>query len=576
MRTTAYLLESLVAEGVGHTFLVPGGLVDPFLPDLAATPGMTPIVAAHESGAAYMADGYARASGRFGVALAIGGPGVTNMVTAAASARADASPVLFVTGQVPTDWEGRGGFQDSSPASLNDVELLSPVTALSLSVENPHLAHHHLRACLTRMLAGPKAPVHMSLPLDVQRAEVSSPWEALDDSVYRPRFVDGSAVERLWRVLVPDGGGEAPTRVAILAGAGVEKSGATDCLIAFAEQFQIPVATTLRAKGVFPEDHRLSLGIFGYAGHRYAIETFLSGQVEVLIVLGSGLSQRDTLFWDRKMLPTRALVHVDVDPTTIGRTFHTHVPIVGDCRAALSLMMEGGSARVMHLRAGNQARAAWLASIRAAGPREYDPDHAASDAVPLHPARVAAELRRALPREAAVAVDSGAHRAFFAHYFKSYGPRTYYTASNLGPMGWAIPAAVGIKAALGQTPVACVTGDGCMLMLGMEVATAARYGLPILFVVVNNNALGNVWLRAIQEGPGPGSLAELPGHDFAAFGRAMGARGLTVTKPEELAPAFAEALSGEGPCVVDVRCDRRFTTPVTPYSEAKKEWVDDD
>lgn len=576
MRATRYLLSSLVAEGVDHVFLVPGGLVDPFLPDLADTTGLTPIVAAHESGAAYMADGYARASGRFGACLAIGGPGVTNVVTAAASARADASPVLFVTGQVPTDWEGRGGFQDSSPASFNDVALLAGVTASSLAVENPHLTHHHLRACLTKMLAGPKAPVHMSLPLDIQRAEVHAPWEPLDETVYRPRFVDVGAVERLWRVLVPEGGGAAPTRVAILAGAGVEKSGATDCLIAFAEQFEIPVATTLRAKGVFPEDHRLSLGIFGYAGHRPAIETLLSGQVEVLIVLGSGLSQRDTLYWDAKMLPATALVQVDVDPTVIGRTFHTQVPVVGDCRTALAHMMEGGSARIMRFRAGNQARATWLRTIRLTGRTCYEPEAMQSTAVPLHPARVAAELRRALPREAAVVADSGAHRAFFAHYFKSFGPRTYFTAANLGPMGWAVAAAVGVKVADPDRPVACVTGDGCMLMHGMEVATAARYGLNILYVVVNNMALGNVWLRAVQEGPAAGALAELPSHDFAAFGRAMGARGLTVTRPEELGPAFAEGLHGDGPCVVDVRCDRSVKTPVSPFAAAKKEWVDEE
>ncbi|MHC1712403.1 MAG: thiamine pyrophosphate-binding protein [Solidesulfovibrio sp.] len=574
MRATRYLLSSLAAEGVDHMFLVPGGLVDPFLSDLASMQGLTPIVAAHESGAAYMADGYARASGRFGVCLAIGGPGVTNVVTAAATASADASPVLFVTGQVPTDWEGRGGFQDSSPASFNDVALLAPVTAASLAVENPHLTPHHLRACLTKMLAGPKAPVHVSLPLDVQRSEVAAFWDPLDESVYHPRYVDDAAVERLWRILVPEGGGEAPSRVAILAGAGVEKSGATEALAAFAEQFEIPVATTLRAKGVFPEDHRLSLGIFGYAGHRHAIETFLSGRVEVLIVLGSGLSQRDTLFWDKRMLPSHSLVHVDVDPTAIGRTFHTHVPIVGDCRAALARMMEGGSARIMRFRAGNASRAAWIRTIRKSGPACYDPEQTTSEAAPLHPARVAAALRQALPRDGAVVVDSGAHRAFFAHYFTSYGPRTYYTAAGLGPMGWAVAAAVGVKAALPGRAVACVAGDGCMLMHGMEVATAARYGMNILYVVINNSALGNVWLRARKSGPETGALAELPTHDFAAFGRAMGARGVTVTTPDELLPALTEGLAGEGPCVVDVRCDKAFTTPVTPYMAAEKEWVD--
>lgn len=394
MRATGYLLSSLAAEGVDHVFLVPGGLVDPFLHDLASMPGLTSIVAAHESGAGFMADGYARASGRFGACLATDGSGTTNLVTAAATAGADASPVLFVTGQMPTDRDGCGGFQDSSSARYNDVALLAPVTAASLAVENPRRTPQHLRACLTKMLAGPKAPVHVSLPLDVQCAEVAAAWEPLDESVYRPRFVDGAAVERLWRILVPEGGCGSPTRVAILAGAGVEKSGATEALTAFAEQFEIPVATTLRAKGVFPEDHRLSLGVFGYAGHRHAIEMLLSGAVEVLIVLGSGLSQRDTLFGDTRMLPRQALVQVDVDPTAVGRTFHTQVPIVGDCRAALSLMLEGGSARIMRFRAGNEARAAWIRGVRQSGPACYDPGQAQSGAVPLHPARVATDLRQ--------------------------------------------------------------------------------------------------------------------------------------------------------------------------------------
>lgn len=573
MRATRYLLSSLVAEGVDHVFFVPGGLIEPFLPDLAATAGLTPIVAAHEAGAAAMADGYARASGRFGVCLASGGPGATNLATMAAAARADASPVLFCTGRAPTVWEGRGGCQDFPAGAGDDAALLSHVTAASLAVENPHLIHHGLRACLTRMLAGSKAPVHMALPPDVQRAEVEAPWEPLDESLYRPRFADGAGVERLWRILVPEGGGTAPVRVAILAGAGVEKAGATECLTAFAEQFEIPVATTLRAKGVFPEDHRLSLGVFGHAGHRPAIETLLSGRVEALLVLGSGLSRRDTLAWDAGMPPHQALVHVDVDPTVIGRTFHTHVPIVGDCRAALALMMEPGSARIMRFRAGNEARAAWLRGIREAGRTCYDPEQMTSEAVPLHPARVAVELRRSLPREAAVVVDSGAHGAFFAHYFKAFGPRTYFTAAGLGPMGWAVGAAIGVLAARPGRPVACVTGDGCMLRHGMEVATAARHGFPILYVVINNGAFGSVWPRDVEDGPG--ALAELPGHDFAAFGRAMGARGLTVTRPEELAPAFAAALTGDGPCVVDVRCDRTARPPMSPVMAARAEGVEE-
>jgi acetolactate synthase-1/2/3 large subunit len=293
MQTTEFLVEALKTEGITHLFAVPGGLLDPFLPTLSSTSGVTPVVAAHEGGATYMADGYARASGRFGASFVIGGPGISNSVTAAAAARTDGSPIAIFSGQVPTDWDGRGGFQDSSPAALDDVTLLRPLTVSSLEVENVHLFNHHLRSSLTRMLAGGQAPVHLSIPLDVQRDEVHASWEALDRSLYSPGFIDTEALKRVWKILLPHEE-KRPTHILALVGAGVEKANATEGLVAFAERYEIPVATTLRAKGVFPEDHRLSLGVFGYAGHRHAIETILSEGVEVLLVLGSGLSQRDT------------------------------------------------------------------------------------------------------------------------------------------------------------------------------------------------------------------------------------------------------------------------------------------
>jgi len=470
MLTTQYLLEAFRGEGITHVFLVPGGLIDPFLPALASTPGITPVVAGHEGGAASMADGYARAGGRFGVCFAIGGPGVTNMVTAVAAARTDFSPVIVISGQVPTNWEGRGGFQDSSPAALNDVAVFHPITISSLMVENLHLVHHHLRASLTKMLAGSQGPAHISLPTDIQKDEVQTPWVKLDETLYAPRFVDRHGIERLWRLLAPSDNSPAPIRILALVGAGVEKSGGTEDLVAFAERFEIPVATTLRAKGVFPEDHRLSLGIFGYAGHRYAIDTILSDDVEILLVLGSGLSQRDTLFWDRRMLPSRALVQVDIDPQVIGRTWPVDVPVVGDCGRTLQVLMSYDYQLAQALESANPQRRTWLERIRAAGPRHYEGENTTSAAVPLHPARVITELRRVMPRDTVLVVDSGAHRAFCGHYWEAYEPRSYISATNLGPMGWAIPAGIGAKAARPDRPLVVVTGG--------RLHVDARHGDP--------------------------------------------------------------------------------------------------
>jgi acetolactate synthase-1/2/3 large subunit len=165
------------------------------------------------------------------------------------------------------------------------------------------------------------------------------------------------------------------------------------------------------------------LGVFGYAGHRHAIETILSDEVEVLLVLGSGLNQRDTLYWDRKMLPSRALVHVDINPEVPGRTWHTEVPVVGDCGRFLDVMLKASQGSGLEATRGERSK--WLERIRSSGPRHYDLANTESDAVPLHPARAITELRRVMPREAVLLVDSGAHRAFCGHYWEAYEPRSY-------------------------------------------------------------------------------------------------------------------------------------------------------
>ncbi len=576
MKATDYILNALLQEKLDHVFMVPGGLIDNFYPALCATPGIRFIVAAHEAGAAYMADGYARASGRFGACFVIGGPGVTNAVTALSAALTDQSPLFLLTGEVPTDWEGRGGFQDASAAGLNDVEILRPVTAYGYEVESPHLLHFHLRAALRQMMGARRAPVHLSVPVNVQTAEIAAPYEPLPSNYYLPRSLDEAATRACMEGLTVNNGKEAPRRIAILAGYGVERSGAAAALRAFAERYDIPVAATLRAKGVFPEDHPLSLGVFGYSGTRHACETLLSGEVEALIVLGSGLNQRDTMFWEKRFRPSHLLVQVDLDPGVIGKNYAVDVAVTGDCLSFLQKLAEAPETFANSLEDGRALRRQWLQAIRAKGPRLYEPENASSDATPIHPARAVAELRRVLPREGVLLVDSGAHRAFAGHYWEAYGPGRYISATNLGPMGWAIPAGIGAKLARPELPLAVLTGDGCMQMHGMEVATAARYRVPMLFVVLNNRALGNVYLRACKMGPGPADLTEIPLKDWAAFGRALGAEGIVVERPEDLSAAFQRGLATPGPCVVDVRCGRDYATPVAPWTQAKQEWMDDE
>ncbi|MFO1314454.1 MAG: thiamine pyrophosphate-binding protein [Burkholderiales bacterium] len=568
MLGTDFILDALAAEGLDHLFMVPGGLVDPFLPALGRQTALRPVVAAQEGGAAYMADGYARASGNFGAALVIGGPGLGNTATALQAARADGSPVLLLSGEVATALEGLGMFQDASAQTSDDVEVVRTLTRYSTSVDNPRNLHHLVRRALLEMRAPPGAPVHLSVPQDAQNGPVAVRHARIDPSALGHGAICLPAAQASLG-LVRGAAGAPPVKVAVLSGHGVDAGGGADALRRFAEAWDIPVATTLRAKGVFPEDHPLSLGVFGYAGTHHARIALADAPPDLLLVLGSGFGVRDTMHGVLGVTPGRTVV-VDASPVTVGR--HTDgLGVVADCRAYVEWLLDARAQYGAALESTRAARAQWLAAIRAQ-PRLQDPEHMRSDAQPIHPARIVADLRAALPRDGILFVDSGAHRAFAGHYWTAYEPGTYVSATNLGPMGWAIPAAIGGACARPQRKVAVITGDGCMHMHGLEVATAARYGVPVVFVVVNNAALGNVWLRAHSEGTVPDALTSLPDLDWAGFARSVGALGVTVREPAALAGAFARALAATQPTVIDVKADKRCATPVADWVAASAAW----
>jgi acetolactate synthase I/II/III large subunit len=566
---TDYILDALVAEGLGHLFMVPGGLVDPFLPALARQTKITPVIAAHEGGAVYMADGYARASGRFGAALGIGGPGSCNMATAVAAAKTDGSPLLVMTGEVPVDLEDRGAFQDASQATLNDTAVMAPLTRLSQTVATANNLNHWFRHALTAMWAQPRGPVHLSLTHDALAGECTAEYVEVAGFFAQAQPLSTEAAETALRLLADPNG--AKSRIAMLAGAGIEHDAAAARLKEIAERWSIPVATTLRAKGVFPEDHALSLGVFGYAGARHATAAILGGELDCLLVLGSGFNERDTMHWTVRERAKAFMIHVNTDMEELTANGDLGHVVPGSCHAFLDLMHERAAEVAPALTTGEPRRREWLAAIKAT-PRLYDIENLSRRTAPIHPATAIAALRKALPRDGIVLVDSGAHRAFAGHYWTAYEPRTYISATNLGPMGWAIPAAVGVQCARPERRVAVITGDGCMQMHGIEVETAARYRLPIVYVVINNSALGNVWLRARQYGALPAELTSIPDHDWAAFARALGAQGFTVRDPAQLERTFQQALAAGTTALVDVKADKNCPTPVYDFSAGARAW----
>lgn len=567
MTGAEYLIRALAAEGTTTLFMVPGGHNDPFMTPMTHVGGVETVVAAHEGGAAYMADGWARATGRTGAAFGIGGPGIFNMITALSSSRSDRVPVLAVSGEVPVTWEGSGGFQDATSPGLDDVAVTRPICDISARVESPQVLDRQLRTLLLHA-SNRLTPVHLSIPLDVQRASIRGRWTALPSADALTDTHDRNATDRLLGLL------ETPATIAILAGPGVIHGEATDALIRCAETWCIPVANTLGAKGVMPEDHPLSMGTFGYAGSRWATDLLLSDAVDVLLVVGSVLSQRDTLQWDRQILPNRALVHVETDPTLIGRLWPAEVPVVSAPGPTFTALSAADGAAARGLDAGRNLRQALVDRIKLSGTRDYDEETRTARQVPLHPAAVVAAARRSLPRETVAVVDSGAHRAFAAQHWQAFGPRDYLSATNIGPMGAAIPIAVGAAEARPRQQHVVFTGDGCMLMHGMELHTAVRRRSRIVLVVINNRSYGNIWYRAHQMGDAEARLTDIDGIDWLEFGRSLGATGTRVESPDELPAALARATDADGPFVIDARADKTAAKPTAPWTAAVREWED--
>ena len=460
--------------------------------------------------------------------------------------------------------EGRGEFQDASQATLDDTSLMKPLTRFSTTVASGRNLNHWLRHGLKAMLSE-SGPVHLSLTHDALVADCTADYLPVSDFFAAVAPLSAPAAAAALKSLAQ------AERIAILAGAGVEHDASAAALRDVAERWSIPVATTLRAKGVFPEDHDLSLGVFGYAGTRHATAALLSADLEVLLVLGSGLNERDTMHWTLRQQSKAQTIHVNTNMEEMTAHADAGHIVPGSCGAFLQFMNGADGAIDAALANGQAARRSFVATVKS-GPRLYDLDNCHCASRPIHPAAAVTGLRAAFPRDGIVLVDSGAHRAFAGHYWSAYEPRTYISATNLGPMGWAIPAAVGVQCAQPGRRVAVITGDGCMHMHGMDVQTAARYRLPIIYVVLNNQALGNVWLRAHQYGPLPAELTSIPDHDWAGFARALGAKGVTVEDPAELAATFADALAANTTVLIDVKTDKNCPTPVYDFNAGARAW----
>lgn len=564
-----FILKALKQEGIDHIFLVPGFVIDPFLPSYSKA-GITPIVAAHEGGAAFMADGYGRASQNFGVCMGVGGPGVTNMLTAISAAYEDRSSVLVIAGKIPSEWQGRGTFQDSTSTGVDDISLMRNVTGFAEVVPKEGELGSYLKKAI-RVIRGKSLPAFLSIPSDFLQREIVLVYRPLHmGSVESPRIIDTHNVRRVPILLAKS------TRIAMMLGNGAVRSKATREIQDFVSKYNIPVITTMRAKGAISESHPMSFGVFGEGGSLQAerivmgsAEDHSLGKAEVLLVLGATLNENNTHRWAPEFQPKKNLVRVDINPSSVRGREYDECLVMGDVKTFLIWLNENNKNYDSKLKNSKADRKRWTDAIRKT--QYYHPKAGnESGSIPIHPGRVIFELRNVAPRNSVLVVDSGAHTFFAGHNWKCYAPNEFLLLSNTGPMGYGIAMGIGAKLARPTQPCICLVGDGSMLMHGMELHTAVRFRIPLLVVVINNGVLGNVYLRVRKfNNQAATALSEIiPVHDWTKFAHALGARGTAVDTPSKLHQVYQSGLkhisrTSGTPFLIDVRCDPDCETPNT-------------
>lgn len=524
----AVFCQWLIEEGVDTVFLVPGLQIDPLFAHLAAQRRFRLVVANHELAAGFMADGYARASHKLGICLSIGTIGATNTLTAAATALADDSAVLFVTGNVPACLRGQGAFQDGWAGGTNDHQLFQTLLGWS-AVAGAGDLRTQLALAAAWMRAPHRRPAHLAIPFDVQQEPVTgTPGLDLIANIIPPPAAE--ALEQLQASFPLMANARKPV---ILAGPRALIPGVAGALRCFAETCHVPIATTLSAKGLLPEQHPLSLGNFGYGGSNRANTALLSHEVDLLVVLGADLNERDSLCWDPRLAAGREILLVDPKPLRAGGPLRSHHVIAADCAVALGAWLRECADRLRPLRDSAPTRHGWCSrwmELPAAAPiTEESAD--TSGAIPLE--ILLTTMRQYLPDETVMVVDAGLHRTSAGQYWQARRTGAFFSACSLAPMGWAIAAAVGIQSARPQQPVVVLTGDGCMRMHGSELATLARYRLPVLVVVCDNRGYGSVCRRHPLNGPAA-EYNRLPGIDWPRFAEALGVAGAEATNPAQL------------------------------------------
>jgi acetolactate synthase-1/2/3 large subunit len=553
------MIELLGHEGVKYIFGVPGGAIEDLNVALYRNKqGILPIVSKHEEGAAFMADGYARVSGNLGVCCATAGPGASNLITGLASSNADQIPVLALTGQVATSVFGKGAIQESGSEGVNITNIFRNFTKYSGMLITEDRAQYMLQKAVRLAKTGPSGATHLNLPTDIMKKDVN--LQKLCTFKTDARLFDEESVKKAAQHLI------AAKNPVIIAGWGVVLSRAAYELLELAQLLQIPVATSPKAKGVFPESHPLSLGVLGFAGNPMAKEFIIdSGKVDVLVAVGTSFSEMMTGGWDDRLLPKDHLIHIDIDPEKIGKNYCTSVALVGDARMNLKELSKAAvderSSKNAHIHINSVHKS--LAELRA---QHAVPEHDLTTQGNLyHPQKLVLDVQKSFAGNTIYFADIGTSMAWAIRHMTIDTPYSFFVSLGFGSMGYAVAAPVGAKVAMPDRPVVALVGDGSFLMNGFEVATAVNYNIPVVWVIFNNAMLGMVHHgRRLFKTPIPDGISPIFKRvDYAKVAEGLGARGIRIDKETEITPELAQSIIDSGqPTVLDVWVDHDVVPPI--------------
>jgi acetolactate synthase-1/2/3 large subunit len=545
-RTGAQIIwECLVHEGVTTMFGYPGGAILPAYDAMLDYP-IRHVLVRHEQGASHMADGYARASGRVGVAVATSGPGATNLVTGIATAMMDSSPMVCITGQVPSKLIGYDAFQETD---ITGITL--PITKHNYLVTRVEDIMPTIKEAFHLAKSGRPGPVLVDITKDAQQASIEWEWDPSPVRLRNHRKLRPVTSTQLTKAIELIKNAQRPV---ILAGQGVIQSGAMKELLEFAERMNSPIAMTLLGLGGVPASHPLNLGMMGMHGEAWVNHAIQ--EADLLMAFGMRFDDRVTGN-TKTYAPHARKLHIDIDPSEINKNVHTDAAIVGDLRSTLIDLLEVLE-RADH--------APWLAHIESMkGDAAVRDIQALPDTGHLYAAHVINDIWRITEGKAVVVTDVGQHQMWEAQYYHHETPRSLITSGGLGTMGFAVPAAIGAKMACPEAEVWAICGDGGFQMTQAELTTAAQEGIKINVAIINNGYLGMVrqWQEFFYERRY--SATPLRSPDFVKIAEAHGLEGFRVDKRGDVEGIVQRARAAEGTTLIDFRVEQEDSVyPMVP------------